>query len=266
MRVGLIGGGYMGEALVSGLLEKGVAKAGDVTVNDIAPARREHLSGRYSVNVTADVAEAAREADLLVLAVKPQEFSAVADRLKEALSESQTVLSIMAGVPIARIAGELSHGAVARAMPNTAAFVGEAMSVWTAAEAVSGSGRESVAQLLGALGREVRVDDEKYLDMATAVSGSGPGFAFLYLEAFIDAAVHIGLRRELAEELCVQTLVGSAKMARETGKHPAELRNMVTSPGGTTAAGLQMLEEAGLRGAVIAAVEAAYERAKELGS
>ncbi len=266
MRIGLIGGGYMGEAMVSGLLKKGVAKADDVTVSDIAPARREHLYDSYRVNVTADVAEAAREADLLVLAVKPQEFSTVADTLKKELSDSQTVMSIMAGVPIERIASELSHKAVARAMPNTAAFVGEAMSVWTSTEAVSDAGREAVALLLGALGREVRVEDEKYLDMATAVSGSGPGFAFLYLEAFIDAAVHIGLRRELAEELAVQTLVGSAKMARETGKHPAELRNMVTSPGGTTAAGLQVLEESGLRGAVIAAVEAAYERAKELGS
>lgn len=265
MRMALIGGGFMGEALVSALLREGVAQAGELTVGDIAQARREHLASRYGVTVSADNAEAIRDAELVVLAVKPQEFSAVARDLQGRLDGAQTVLTIMAGVPIARVAGELEHNAVVRAMPNTAAFVGQAMSVWTAGEAVSEQGREAAGRVLGALGRQVQVSDEKYLDMATAVSGSGPGFVFLFLEAFIDAAVHIGLRRELAEELAVQTLLGSAVLARELGKHPAELRNMVTSPGGTTAAGLQVLEEAGLRGAVIDAVEAAYERAKELG-
>ncbi len=264
MRVGLIGGGFMGEALVSALLRDGLVQAGDVTVSDVAEARRQHLASRYGVAVTAENAEAVRGAELVVLAVKPQEFSAVAADLRGRLEGGQTVLTIMAGVPIERIVDELGHGAVVRVMPNTAAFVGQAMSVWTASEAVSDDGREAVARLLRALGREVHVSDEKYLDMATAVSGSGPGFVFLFLEAFIDAAVHIGLRRELAEELAVQTLLGSACLARELEKHPAELRNMVTSPGGTTAAGLQVLEDAGLRGAIIDAVEAAYERAKEL--
>ena len=266
VRVGLIGGGHMGEALVSGLLANGVAEAKDVTVSDIAQERRDLLASRHGVSVVSEAAEAARGAELLVLAVKPQEFSTVADGLRSTLNGSQTVLTIMAGVPIAKVSAALRHEAVARAMPNAAASVGEAMTVWTATAAVSDTGREAVARLLGALGQAVYVDEERYLDMATAVSGSGPGFAFLYLEAFIDAAVNIGLRRELAEELAVQTLVGSAALARETGKHPAELRSMVTSPGGTTAAGLQVLEESGLRGAVIAAVEAAYERAKELGN
>ncbi len=266
MRVGLIGGGFMGEAMVSALVKDGVAQAGEVTVSDIAEARRRHLADRYGVAVTVDSAEAARDAELVVLAVKPQEFSGVASDVRGKLDAGQTVLTIMAGVTIARVVEGLGYAAVARAMPNTAAFVGQAMSVWTTTEVVSEAGREAVARLLQALGREVRVGDEKYLDMATAVSGSGPGFVFLFLEAFIDAAVHIGLRRELAEELAVQTLFGSACLARETGKHPAELRNMVTSPGGTTAAGLLILEEAGLRGAVIDAVEAAYERAKELGA
>ena len=266
MRVGLIGGGYMGEALVSAMLREGIAQAGDVTVSDVAEARRQHLASRYGVAVTDENAQAARGAELVMLAVKPQEFPTVAAELRGRLEGSQTVLTVMAGLPISRVVEGLGHEAVVRVMPNSAAFVGQAMSVWTAAASVSDAGREAVARLLRALGREVRVGDEKYLDLATAVSGSGPGFVFLFLEAFIDAAVHIGLRRELAEELAVQTLLGSVCLAREMGKHPAELRNMVTSPGGTTAAGLRVLEEAGLRGAVIDAVEAAYERAKELGA
>lgn len=266
MRVGIIGGGFMGEALVSALVRESLALASEVTVSDIAPARREHLASRYGIAVTERNGDAIEGADLVVLAVKPQEFAAASADLRGHLQDGQTVLTIMAGVPIDRVAEALGHQAVARAMPNTAAFVGQAMSVWLAAEAVSAQGREAVARLLRALGREVEVPDEKYLDMATAVSGSGPGFAFLYLEAFIDAAVHIGFRRELAQELAVQTLLGAAWMAHETGMHPAELRNMVTSPGGTTAAGLRVLEDAGLRGAVIRAVEAAYQRARELGA
>ena len=265
MRIGFIGGGFMGEALVSALLKESVAQAGDVTVSDIAQARRETLASQYGVAVTAKSVEAAQGADLVVLAVKPQEFPAVAAELRGTLDGGQTVLTIMAGVPVKRVVEELGHEAVVRVMPNTAAFVGQAMSVWIATPAVSDAGREAAVRLLGALGREMRVSDEKYLDMATAVSGSGPGYVFLFLEAFIDAAVHIGLRREQAQELALQTMFGAVCLARETGQHPAELRNMVTSPGGTTAAGLQVLEEAGLRAAVIDAVEAAYERAKELG-
>ena len=175
------------------------------------------------------------------------------------------MLSIIAGVPISRIARELDHGEVVRAMPNTAAFVGEAMSVWTASAAVSGQGLAAVARVLGAMGRELQVHDEKYLDMTTAVSGSGPGFIFFLVEAFIDAAVAIGFRPEVAQELMLQTLLGSAKLARARDKSVAELREMVTSKGGTTAAGLQVLEDADVRKAIADAVRAAYERAKELG-
>lgn len=266
MRVGLIGGGFMGEALVSALLKEGLAQPGEVTVSDVTEARRQHLASRYGIVATAKNAEVAQGADLVVLAVKPQEFPAVASDLRGRLDGVQTVLTIMAGVPSERVVEALGHEAVVRVMPNSAALVGQAMSVWTATPAVSDEGQEAVARLLRALGREVRVTDEKYLDMATAVSGSGPAFVFLFLEAFIDAAVHIGLHRELAQELALQTMSGAVCLARETAKHPAELRNMVTSPGGTTAAGLQVLEETGLRGAVIDAVEAAYERAKELGA
>lgn len=266
MRVGLIGGGFMGEALVSALLKGDVAQAGDVTVSDVAAPRREYLRARYGVTVTAENSEALSGAEIVVLAVKPQEFDTIAAGLRGKLTDEQTVLSIMAGMPIERIVRGLAHRAIVRVMPNTPAFVGEAMSVWTATDAVSQEGRQAVSGLLKALGREVEVTDEKFLDMATAVNGSGPGFIFLFLEGFIEAAVRIGLPQEVAHQLAVQTLFGSAALARESEKTPAELRTMVTSPGGTTAAGLQELEGAGFRAAIGAAVEAAYERAKELGA
>ena len=233
-------------------------------MSDVAEARRDALSEQYGVGVTDDNAAAAGGNDLVVLAVKPQEFSNVAAGLRGAFGANATALSIMAGVPIERVSHELDHAAVARAMPNTAAAVGQAISVWTASAGVSEQGRAHVATLLGALGRELFVEDEAYLDMATAVNGSGPGYIFLFLEAFIDAAIDLGLPRDVAEELCIQTLVGSATLARETGKQPAELRAMVTSKGGTTAAGLQVLEDAGLRDAVKRAVAAARARAQEL--
>jgi pyrroline-5-carboxylate reductase len=265
MRIGLIGGGFMGEAIVSALLREGLALPGDITVSDVAQARRDALASQYGVNVTSDNAQAANGADLIVLAVKPQELDGVAAGLKGGLAANQTVMTIMAGVPLARVVDGLGHKGVARAMPNTAAFVGQAMTVWMAPSPVSGEARETVTRVLQALGRAVEVSDEKYLDMATALAGSGPGFVFMFLEALIDAGVHIGFRRDVAEELATQTVFGAISLARETGQHPAELRNMVTSPAGTTAAGLQVLEEAGLRAAIIDAVEAAYERAKELG-
>jgi pyrroline-5-carboxylate reductase len=265
MRIGVIGGGFMGEALVSGFLREGLAQPVEVTVSDVAEPRRQHLASHYGVAVTDDNAAAAQDGAFVVLAVKPQEFDAVAAALRGRLRAEQTVLSIMAGVPTARVAQALDHPVVVRAMPNTAAFIGQAVTVWFATEAVSTSTKEEAARLLSAIGQQIEVENEKYLDMATAVSGSGPGFVFLFLEALIDGGVHIGLRRDVAEQLAVQTLAGAALLARETGKHPAELRNMVTSPAGTTTAGLHVLEEAGLRSAVLRAIEAAYRRAQELG-
>jgi pyrroline-5-carboxylate reductase len=265
MKLGFIGGGYMGEAIVSAALKSGLATADDIAVSDVAAARRKHLATTYSVSVSESNVDAARRGEIVVLAIKPQEFDNVAGELRGELDSSQVVVSIMAGVPLEQVVSGLGNREAVRAMPNTAAFVGEAMTIWTATSELSDQNKAAIAELLQALGREVYVEDEKYLDMATALSGSGPGFVFLFLESMIDAGVHIGLRRDIATELAIQTMFGSAKLARETGKHPAELRNMVTSPGGTTAEGLKAFEEAGLRGTVIGAIEAAYERAKDLG-
>ncbi len=265
MKLAFIGGGMMGEAIVGGVLAKGIAQAGEIAVCDIAAARREHLAKTFAVRVTDAPADAIPGAEVVVLAVKPQEFAAAARSLTGALQPTQTVMSIMAGVRIATIQAALKHDAIVRAIPNTPAQVGEGMTVWTATASVPPTARDAVRNLLGVLGLEISVDDEKYIDMATAVSSSGPAYVFLVMEALMDAAVHIGLRREMAVPMVVQTVLGAARYAQATGKHPAELRNQVTSPGGTTTEGLLALEEAGLRAAFMEAVEAAYEKAKELG-
>ena len=264
MKLAIIGGGAMGEAILKACLTAGVARSDEITVSDVAAGRRDHLSATYGVAVTDDNAAAVRGAGLVLLGVKPQEFATAAEGLKGRLDTDQTVLSIMAGVPVARIAEALGHEAVVRAMPNTAAFVAQAMSVWIAGPGVTVAGRRLAAELLAALGRELEVTDERFLDIATALSGSGPGYVFLFLEALIDAGVALGLERDAAHELATQTLLGTAMLASESDKSAAELREMVTSKGGTTAAGLAVLEEAGVRDAVVRAVAAAHRRAKEL--
>lgn len=265
MKLGFIGGGTMGEAIVAGAIANSIASAADIAVCDVAPARREHLSSTYGVSATDSAAKAAGGADLVVLAVKPQEFAAAASGLKGSLTAGQTVMSIMAGVRIDTIAEVTGHTAIVRTMPNTPATIGEGMTVWTATAAVAAPARESVRRLLSVLGAETAVDDEKYIDMATAVSGSGPAYVFLLIEALVDAAVEIGFERELATRLVLQTVKGSARYAEESGAAPAALREQVTSRGGTTEAALRELEDAGVRAAFARAVGAAYERAKELG-
>lgn len=256
----------MGEAMLRATIAKGVVAPADIAVAEINDERCSIVGKTYDVRTTSDPAEVMAPAGTVVFAIKPQEFDAAAHRLNGKFRRDQTIVSIMAGVPIERISRALGHAAIVRVMPSAPAAIGEGMSVWTATPEVDDGARADVAALLRAMGPEVHVDDEKYLDMATALSGSGPGFVYMLLEAFIDAGVHIGFKRNVAEMLAVQTFAGAAKYAAATGKHPAELRNEVTSPAGTTAAGLQVLEGAGVRGAIIDAIEAAYQRSRDLGA
>jgi len=265
VRLAFIGSGVMGEAIIAAVLQGGLAQPTDVTACDVVPQRREHLSQAYGIVTAEQAADAIAGSDLIVLAVKPQEFPTVTRDLRGKLATGQTAVSIMAGVGLTALREGLGHEAIVRAMPNTPAQVGEGMTVWTATDAVSAAARENVHLILGALGQELYVAEEKYVDMATAVSGSGPAFVFLMMEAMVDAAVHIGLRREMATEMVLQTVLGSARYAQASGRHLADLRNQVTSPGGTTAEGLLALEEAGVRAAFAQAIIAAYERARQLG-
>jgi pyrroline-5-carboxylate reductase len=265
VKLALIGCGFMGEAVLRAALAKGVVAAGDVAAAEAVPARRDQVGRALGVRTAESPADVVDGADLVLFAVKPQEFAKAAGGLKGRLAPQQAAVSIMAGVRVATLQRVLGHDAVVRVMPNTPGAIGEGASVWTATAAVSAEARAHVAALVGSMGVEIYADDEKYLDMATALSGSGPGFVYLLIEAFIDAGVHIGLRRDAAEKLALQTFAGSAKYAQARGVHVAQLRNEVTSPAGTTAAGLQVLEDAGIRGAIIAAIEAAHERSRELG-
>jgi pyrroline-5-carboxylate reductase len=265
MKVGLVGGGAMGEAIIASLIKGGTASAGDIAVYDVVSDRVSVLAKRYGVVAAADAPAAADGASFLIMAVKPQDFEKAATPVAERLAPDATVISIMAGVTLARLRLGLKHDAVVRAMPNTPAQIGEGVTVWTATSSVSETGREGAAAIFRCLGWEAYVPEERYLDMATALSGSGPGYVFLFIEALIDAGVRLGLGREIATRMALQTVAGSARYALETGKHPAELRDLVTSPGGTTAAGLHALEAGRLRAVVSEAVTAAFERSKALG-
>ena len=265
MKISFVGGGTMGEAMIKSLLAKGAAKPGDITVSDVSQSRRDILKKTHGVKATADNREAVKGAEVVVLAVKPQELSKVLGGLKR-LSSQQLVLSIVAGATLGSIGQGLDHSCLVRAMPNMPAQIGEGITVWTATAEVSQKQKDMAQSILAALGKEIYVSGEKYIDMATALSGSGPAYVFLIIEALVDAGVHIGLPRDMAEKLVVQTVLGSTRAVEAMGKHPAELKNMVTSPGGTTTEGLLELETGGLRSLLLQTVIAAYNKAKALGA
>jgi pyrroline-5-carboxylate reductase len=264
MKISFIGGGTMGEAIIRSLLAKGVAKPDDILASDVSEARQDILKNKYRIKTTSDNKEAIKGADVVVLAIKPQEMGKLLGELK-GLAPSQLVLSIAAGITLETLQKGLGHSILVRAMPNMPAQVGEGMTVWTATADVNQKQKDMAQSILAALGQEIYVASEKYIDMATAVSGSGPAYVFLIIESLVDAGVHIGLPRDMAEKLVVQTVLGSARAVEVMGKHPAELRNMVTSPGGTTTEGLLQLENGGLRSLLLQAVIAAYNKAKALG-
>ena len=263
MKITFIGGGTMGEAMVKCLLNKGIADSQDIVISDVSSVRRELLSKDYGVSTLADNGKAAEGADLIVIAVKPQNLSQAMREIKN-LSPEQLVLSIVAGASLSILCQGLTHSCVIRAMPNMPAQIGEGMTTWTATDDVNARQKELTRSVLGALGKEIYAVDEKYLDMATALSGSGPAYVFLFIEVLIDAGVHIGLPRDIAQELVMQTVLGSTYALQQIDKHPAELRNMVTSPGGTTAEALLQLEKRSFRSSVLEAVITAYDKAKHL--
>lgn len=261
----IIGAGAMGEAMITGLLKTGLARPEQIIAAEPRPARRSELQSRYGIGVTEHNREALANAQVLILAIKPQLVSQVLPPLHGHMQPDAICLSILAGTPIATIAEHLGHSAVVRAMPNTPAQIGAGMSVWTCTPAVSPPQQEWARAILSALGEEHFVATEHELDMATALNGSGPAYVFLILEAMVDAGVHLGFSRTVAERLVLQTMVGSARYALESEQHLAQLRNGVTSPAGTTAAALSVLERGGLRATISDAIWAAYHRSQELG-
>lgn len=265
MNLAFIGGGNMGEAMLAAILGHGLALPASISVSDVSQSRREYLSREYHVMVTADNRQAVSGKDVVVLAIKPQNLNEVMAGLKGQLAAGQLVISIIAGTRIETLRRGLGHHRLVRAMPNTPAQIGEGITVWTATPEVSEPQKAWAGSILGAMGKEIYVADEGLINMATAVSGSGPAYVFLFMESLIEAARQIGLPEDIAKELVLETVIGSSHFARKSGKPLAELRRMVTSPGGTTAEALQQLEKGNFSDLVKQAVAAAYNKAKSLG-
>ena len=273
-RLAFIGCGVMAEAIIAGLLRKKLVAPEQIVGSHPRQPRREEIHVKYGIEMFEQNREAAvaiypssaDAASILVLAVKPQRLRRVLEELKGSLHQEQLVVSIVAGAKISTIADELLHASVVRTMPNTPAQIGEGVTAWTASAEVSEKQERQVCAMLEALGKTVRVENERQVDMATALSATGPTYIFLVMEALIDAGVHMGFSRHVAQELVQQMILGSVLFARESHKHPAELRNMVTSPGGTSAEAIYQMEKGSLRTVLSKAVWAAYQRAESLGS
>ncbi len=265
--IAFVGPGVMAEAMIAGLIRNQITVPGKLLAAGPRQERLDELCSRYGISSRTDNAAAAHSAGVVVLSVKPQRLNKVLSGLRGSVQPGALVLSIVAGAPIQKISTGLQHDIIVRSMPNTPAQIGEGITVWTASPTVSEGQREMACQILGALGQEVFVEEENYLDMATALSGTGPAYVFLFMEALIDAGVHLGFPRRISEQLVAQTVRGSVDfyLKRESPIHLAHLRNQVTSPGGTSAAALYYLEKAGFRTALSRAIWAAYERSQELG-
>jgi len=262
--IAFIGGGAMAGAMIGGLLNSHAVDAKAMTASDPHADRTQDLATRFGVATTSENLKAARNADIVILAVKPQMLRFVFRDLCGKLRKDALVLSIIAGARVESMAQGLKHASIVRSMPNTPAQVAEGMTVWTASTAVMPGQRDEAQAILRAFGKELYVADEAFLDMATAISGSGPSYVFLFMEALIDAAVHLGFSREDARTLVTQTVRGSAIYAENSPSHPAEMRNLVTSPGGTSAHALYQLEKGGFRTLLSKAVWAAFQRSVSL--
>ena len=255
----------MAESMIAGLIRGRLVEPGRVIASHPRPERREQLAREHGIRVTASNVEAVAGADVVLLAIKPQMLARVGREIGPHLAAGQLVLSVIAGATTAALEGFLGHPELVRSMPNTPAQIGRGMTVWYATPETTEEQRAQARAILSALGAEIQVDDEKFVAMATAVSGTGPTYVFMVMEALIDAAVHLGFPRHVAHDLVVETLEGSTLFAKQSAAHPAVLRNMVTSPGGTSAAALHELESGRLRTVLSEAVWAAYRRTVELG-
>jgi pyrroline-5-carboxylate reductase len=270
LHLAFIGCGVMGESMIAGLLRKNLVESKNISASHPRESRRGELKDRYNIAVFESNAEAARSVagqqdSAVLICVKPQRLARVLDDLTSEMSLDQLVVSIVAGATIQHLAEALGTAKIVRAMPNTPSQIGAGITAWTCTEAVVDSERIHVRELLKALGKELFVETENMIDMATSLSATGPTYIFMVMEALTDAGVHLGFSRDMAKELVQETMLGSVKFAMESHKHPAELRNMVTSPGGTSAEAIYQMEKGTLRTVLSKAVYAAYKRAVELG-
>ena len=270
IKLAFIGCGVMAESMIAGLLRKNLVAPEQITASHPRANRRGDLTEKYEIKVfesNVEAVEKIRETEnsIVALCVKPQRLSGVLRELKETIEPHQIILSIVAGATIKTISDALGNEKIVRAMPNTPAQIGAGITAWTCTEMVSKAERAIVKALLAALGKDLHVETENMIDMATSLSATGPTYVFMVMEALTDAGVHLGFSRETAKELVQETMLGSVLFAMESHKHPAELRNMVTSPGGTSADAIYQMEKGGLRTVLSKAVYSAYQKAVALG-
>ena len=263
--IATVGSGVMAEAMIGGLIRGGLVTPDQVVASHPRAERRAALEAALGIRVVPSNVQAVDGADVIILAVKPASLAKVGKEIGPHLRVGQLVLSVLAGPTTNALTTTLGHDQVVRAMPNTPARIGAGMTVWYATPATTADQRAQAKALLGALGAELEVEEERWVAMATAVSGTGPAYVFLVMEALIDAAVHLGFPRHIAHDLVIETLEGSTRFAKQSGDHPAVLRNMVTSPGGTSAAAIHELESGRLRTVLSEAVWAAFRRTLEVG-
>jgi pyrroline-5-carboxylate reductase len=269
-KLAFIGCGVMAESMIAGLLRKNLVKPEQVVASHPRANRREDLTAKYGIRVFEANAEAVsrtqeNENSMVALCVKPQRLNGVLQELNDSVAPNQIVLSIIAGAKIKTLSESLSNEKIVRAMPNTPSQIGAGITAWTCTESVDEKERAQIKALLTALGKELFVETENMIDMATSLSATGPTYIFMVMEALTDAGVHLGFSREMAKELVQETMLGSVLFAMESHKHPAELRNMVTSPGGTSADAIYQMEKGGLRTVLSKAVYSAYQKAVALG-
>ena len=267
-KLAFIGCGVMAESMIAGLLRNEIVSPSQIVGSHPRSERRRELAGNYGIEVyelNAHAVETLPDTGIVVLSVKPQRIDRVLTDLNGVIQPSHLVISIIAGARIEKISKEFRNDLVVRAMPNTPSQIGAGMTVWTCSDGVDESHRLQVRTMLSALGKELYVETENMIDMATSLSATGPTYIFMVMEAMTDAGVHLGFSREIAKELVQQTMLGSVLFAMESHKHPAELRNMVTSPGGTSAEAIYQMEKGALRTVLSKAIHAAYKRAVELG-
>lgn len=266
-KIAFIGSGQMAQAMIAGLIRNEAALPENLFASGPRPERGEELKERYGLAATTDNKEAVKNADIVVLSVKPQRLDTILGELEGSIKKGALVLSIIAGTSMDKISSSLGHNLIVRAMPNTPARIGQGITVWTESADASEEQKEWGREILLALGQEVYVEEEEFLDKATALSGTGPAYVYLFMEAMVDAGVHMGFSRRIAEQLVIETVRGSVNYydLNDEHRHLSRLRNQVTSPGGTSAEALYYLEKAGFRTAISRAIWAAYERSVELG-
>jgi len=260
MNISFIGTGIMASSIIKCITEKGLYRKEEITGSGPRLKSLEEVKKRFGINITQKNTDAAKFGDIIILSIKPQVFPSVAEEIKDSINDNQMIVSIMAGVDIETLQRELLHKKIVRAMPNTPAQISEGMTVWTSTKEIKENEKDEVKKIFSSMGKELYFEEEQYVDMATALTGTGPAYVFLFLEAMIAAGVHLGFSRRDARELVYQTTLGSVLFAINSEKHTSELRDMVTSPGGTSADALYEMEKGSFRTIIEKAVYSAFKR------